>query len=139
MGRATLLATVLLPAALAVGGCGGSSSHEQDKAAKKVTVTFPAYGGFPATTVPVTAGTAALCKRDAQAFTREAVTFLNPPLPTPADEYFVAARTQFYDFRAHRCDPAFLRAALAQRLNAGQRRALIAGMPFLGGIAEKLR
>jgi len=136
MRRASLFPTVLLLVALAVGGCGGSSSH---KAEKKVTVTFPAYGGFHATTVPVTAGTAALCRRDAQSFTREAVTFLNPPLPTPADEYFVAARTQFYDFQAHQCDAAFLRAALVRRLSAAQRRDLIAGMPYLDAIASQLR
>ena len=138
MRRASLFSIVLLLAALLVAGCGGSSSTKKQEE-NKVEVTFPAYGGFQATTVPVTAGTAAVCRRDAQAFTRQAVTFLNPPLPTPADEYFVAARTQFYDLKAHNCDAAFLRAALVKRLNARQRRDLIAGMPFLAGVAAKLR
>lgn len=138
MRRGALLSIVLLLVVPAVGGCGGGGASGKNTE-KKVQVTFPAYGGFPATTVPVTAGTAAVCRRDAEAFTRQAVTFLSPPLPTPADEYFVAARTQFFDFQAHRCDAAFLRAALVKRLSARQRSKLIAGMPFLGDVAAELR
>lgn len=122
--------------AVALAGCGGSS--KQPSAAKQQKhVTFPAYGSFHATTVQVTTGSAALCRGDAEAFARDAVTFLKPSA-TPADEYFVSMRTQFVDFVAHSCDPSFLRAELSRRLSPSERQALIARLPFLGATAREL-
>jgi hypothetical protein len=62
--------------------------------------------------------------------TGDAVAFLVPS-PTPGDDYFIAARTQFLDFQAHTCDMSIMRSALSRRLDAGQRRSLIARWPFL--------
>ena len=117
----------LLLAAVASAGCGRSSN---DSKVEKKQVTLPAYGGYRATTETVTVGSPAVCRRAAQALTRDAVAFLVPS-PTPADDYFIAARTQFIDFQAHTCDLSILRSALSRRLDAGQRRSLIARLPFL--------
>lgn len=122
-----------IAAVLLLGGCGGSS-HDAEK---PKTVTSPAYGTFRATTEAVTTGTPALCRRDAEAFTRDAVTFLVPS-PTPVDTYFVAARTQFVDFQAHSCDPSYLREALARRLTPKQRRVIAERFAFLGPTADEL-
>ena len=124
----------MLLTALALGGCGGSS--DQGTTAKQVTV--PAYGQFPATTIPVSAGSPAVCRRAAQAFTREAVSFLFPPLPTPADEYYISARLQFFDFKAHLCDVAILRTALSRRLTVKQQRVLVERLGFMGEIGREL-
>lgn len=127
--------SALLLAVVVLGGCGGSSDRPT---AEKKQVTVPAYGTFHATTEAVTTGTPAACKRAARAFTRDAVTFLVPS-PTPVDLYFVTARTQFYDFQAHSCDPSYLRTALVRRLSASKRRELVARMPFLGQVGNELR
>jgi hypothetical protein len=132
--RALTVMAVL--AALALGGCGGSSKH--DKAVKRLTV--PAYGiaggGVTSTTITVTAGTPAYCRRDAEAFTRDAVSFLEP-FPSDADQYRVAARLQFIDFKAHQCDVAILRNAFS-RLTGRQRRSIVSGLGFLGETGRKL-
>jgi hypothetical protein len=119
---------------LALGGCGGSSRHADSE---QKQVTAPAYGTFHATTQPVTAGTPASCRRAAEAFTRNAVSFLVPS-PTPPDQYFVAARTQLVDFEAHSCNPAFLREALSRKLSATKRRIIVARFPFLGPVGSAL-
>jgi hypothetical protein len=120
------VAIVLLLATVALGGCGGSSNDSRTEK----QVTLPAYGGYRATTETVTAGSPAMCRRDAQALTRDAVAFLVPS-PTPGDGYFIAARTQFIDFRAHTCDLSILRSALSRRLSSAERRSLVARWPFL--------
>jgi hypothetical protein len=131
------ISVALLVSTLAFAGCGGSS--KQPSAAKQQKhVTFPAYGSFSATTVPVTTGSVALCRGNAEAFARDAVTFLKPSA-TPADQYFVSMRTQFIDFVAHRCDASILRSALTRRLDANERQTLIARLPFLGSTARELR
>ena len=127
----------LLVAAAALAGCGGSP--KQPSAAKQQKqVTFPAYGSFQATTVPVTTGTRALCRGDAEAFARDSVTFLTPS-PRPADQYFVSMRTQFIDFVAHSCDASVLRSELSSRLSSRQRQVLVARLPFLGSVGRQLR
>jgi hypothetical protein len=100
-------------------------------------LTIPAYGTYPPMTITVTEGTPALCRRDAEAFTRSAVSFLAPSA-TPADQYFVSARLQFIDFKAHRCDVAILRKALSRRLTVRQRRVLVARLGFLGEVGPQL-
>jgi hypothetical protein len=126
---------ISLVTALVLAGCGGSSGH--GKAVKQVT--FPAYGSFPATTVPITRGTPARCRTDAKGFTRDAVAFLAPSAPgTPPDVYFIGARTAFIDLEAHRCDLAYLRGALSRRLTTTQRRRLVEGFTFLGEIGREL-
>ena len=124
-----------LLAALLLGGCGGSSGH--GNAEKQVTV--PAYRGYPAITIPVTSGTPALCRREAQVFSRAAVSFL-APFPSDSDTYLVIARLQFFEFRAHRCDVAILRKALSRRATARQRRVIVARVEFgfLGEIGREL-
>jgi len=120
-------------AALLLGGCGGSSEH--GKTVRRLTV--PAYAGFPSTTITVTKGTPEHCRRDAQALTRDAVSFLKP-FPSDADEYRAEARLQFFDFKAHLCDVAVLRRAFSRRLTPKQRRAIIAGFSFLGETGREL-
>jgi hypothetical protein len=124
---AWLLAVVVL------GGCGGSSGH--DKVEKELTV--PAYGAFPALTVPVTSGTPALCRAEAQAFARAGVASL-APFPSDADVYWHNARLQFFEFKAHRCDTAILRKAFSRRLTVKQRRVVVAYFGFLGETGREL-
>lgn len=116
-----------LLAVLVLGGCGGSSVHGDG--GKQVTV--PAYSGYPAMTIPVSAGTQAQCRREAQAFSRAAVSFL-APFPSDADNYMVLARVQFYAFKAHLCDVAILRNALVRRTTPKQRRFIVDRFGFLG-------
>ena len=125
-----------LLSALLLGGCCGSSSGHGD-AARQITV--PAYNGYPAITIPVTSGTPAQCRREAQVFSRAAVSFL-APFPSDSDTHLVLARLQFLEFKAHRCDVAILRKALSRRATAKQRR-IIVGSPafsFLGETGREL-
>ncbi len=115
-----------LLSALLLGGCGGASSGNGD-AEKQITA--PAYNGYPAITIPATTGTPAQCRREAQAFSREAVAFL-APFPSDSDTHLVIARLQFFEFKAHRCDVAMLRTALSHRTTAKQRRAIVSRIEF---------
>lgn len=115
-----------LLSALLLGGCGGSSSA--DGSAEK-QITAPAYNGYPAITIPVTSGTPAQCRREAQVFSREAVSFL-APFPSDSDAHLVVARLQFLAFKAHRCDLAILRKALLRRATEKQRRAIVRRVEF---------
>jgi len=126
---------VWLLSALLLGGCGGSSAH--GNAEKEVTA--PAYSRYPAITIPVASGTPAQCRREAQVFSREAVSFL-APFPSDSDTHLVVARLQFYEFKAHRCDVAILREALSRRATVKQRRAIVAsdGFTFLGETGREL-
>jgi hypothetical protein len=112
--------------ALLLGGCGGSSSGHGD-AEKQITV--PSYNGYPAITIPVTSGTPAQCRREAQVFSRAAVAFL-APFPSDSDTHLVLARLQFLEFKAHRCDVAILRTAFSRRATAKQRRAIVGRIEF---------
>jgi hypothetical protein len=123
------LAASLL-AVLVLGGCGGD-----ENAAKELTV--PAYGQFPAMTVPVTRGTPAFCRAKADAFSRAAAAFLRP-FPSDADNYRVLARVQFIAFEAHLCDTAVLRTAFSRRLTLQQRREVVSYFGFLGETAREL-
>jgi hypothetical protein len=125
-------AAVLL-AVLVLAGCGGS--HDDSHAQKAVTV--PAYGPFPAMTVPVTPGTPAFCRAKAEAFSRAAEGFLRP-FPSDADNYRVLARVQFTAFKARGCDAEILREAFARRLTPKQRRVVLAFFGFLGDTAREL-
>jgi hypothetical protein len=125
-----------LLAALLLGGCGGSG---HGKAAKQLTV--PAYAGYPAITIPVRAGAPELCRRDAVAFTRNAVRFIAPSTlgtALEADEYYFRARLQYFHFKARLCDVAILRRALSRRLTAKQRRELVARFSFLGEAGHEI-
>jgi hypothetical protein len=125
-----------LLSALLLGGCSGPSSGD-DNAEKQITV--PAYSGFPAIVIPVTSGTPAQCRREAEVFSRAAVSFL-APFPSNSDVYLELAHLQFLEFKAHRCDVAILRKALSRRATAKQRR-IIVGRPaftFLGETAREL-
>ena len=133
-GRGARAAVAMLLVSVVLAGCGDSSGHRD---ATKREVTVPAYGTFHATTEAVTTGTPALCRRAAEAFTRDAVTFLIRS-PTPVDLYFVAARTQFADFQAHSCNPAYLREALSRKLSRKQRRIIVERFPFLGAVGSEL-
>jgi hypothetical protein len=124
-----------LLSALLLGGCGGSSS--QGDAEKQITV--PSYNGYPAITIPVTSGSPAQCRREAQVFSRAAVAFL-APFPSDSDTHLVLARLQFLEFKAHRCDVAILRDAFSRRATAKQRRAIVGRIEFafLGDTAREL-
>ncbi len=110
--------------ALVLGGCGGSGHGNAEK-----QITAPAYNGYPAITIPVTTGTPAQCRREAQVFSRAAVDFL-APFPSDSDTHLVIARLQFLEFKAHRCDIAILREAFSRRATARQRRAIVARVEF---------
>ena len=120
-------------AVVVLAGCGGSPD---DRRAEK-TLTVPAYGPYPAMTVPVAPGTSALCRAKADAFSRAAAGFLLP-FPSDADNYRVLARVQFTAFRAHLCDVAVLREALSRRLTAKQLRDVLAFFGFMGEIGRDL-
>jgi hypothetical protein len=122
-----------LAAVLLLGGCGGSS--HRGGAEKQVTV--PAYSHYPAMTIPVSAGTPAQCRREAEAFSRAAVSFL-APFPSDADNFMVIARVQFLAFEAHLCDVAILRNALARRTTPKQRRFVVERFVFLGDAGRAL-
>ena len=133
--------TAILLAALA--GCGGSSDHgktdktDHGKTAKK-QLTVPAYSGVPAVTVPITKGSPARCRLDAKGITHNAVRFLAPSPTSLNDVYFLGARNTFVDFKAHRCDVAYLRKPLTRRLTAEQLQRLLGHFTFLGETGRKL-
>lgn len=125
---ASLVAVVVLAA-----GCGGSTGDDEAKNA----LTVPAYSQYPALTIPVASGAAALCRAKADAFSRAAAGFLRP-YPSDTDIYLVLARVQFTAFRAHRCDVAMLRNAVHRRLTEKQLREVLAFFGFLGDTAREL-
>ena len=127
-----LLAGSLL-AAVVLAGCGGS--HGDDRAERALTI--PAYGPYPAMTVPVTPGEAAACRAEADAFSRAAKGFLIP-YPSDADNYRVLSRVQFMAFKAHLCNTAILREAVARRLTEKQLREVLRFFGFLGETAQEL-
>lgn len=98
---------------------------------------MPGTGPFTATTVRVRAGSPAVCRRDAEAFTRAAAGYLLP-FPSDADVYFHQARLQFLHFEAHLCDVAVLRETISRRLTPKERRAILADLTFLGETAREL-
>ena len=128
---AALLASLLAVVPLA--GCGGSDSDGHGQKA----LTVPDYGQFPAMTVPVTPGTSATCRREADAFSRAAEGFLRP-FPSDADNYRVLARVQFIAFKAHLCNTAILRKALEQRLTERQLREVLRFFGFMGETGREL-
>jgi hypothetical protein len=126
-------AVVLLLALAVVAGCGGSDGEDEGERA----LTVPAYGPFPAMTVPVTRGTPEYCRAKAEAFTRAAAGFLRP-FPSDADNYRVLARVQFAAFQAHRCATRVLREALMRRLTAKQLHVVLWFFGFLGETGREL-
>jgi hypothetical protein len=126
-------AAAVLLALLLLAGCGGSPDDGDAERA----LTVPAYGPFPAMTVPVTKGTPTQCRAEAEAFSRAAESFLRP-FPSDADNYRVLARVQFIAFQAHRCDTAVLRAALARHLTARQLKDVLAFFGFMGETGREL-
>lgn len=124
---------VLLVAVLVLSGCTSSSDH----ATSQTALTVPAYGPFPAMTVPVTPGSEALCRAKADAFSRAAKAFLEP-FPSDADNYRVLARVQFTAFEAHLCDIAILREAVSRRLTAKQLHEVLRFFGFMGETAREL-
>jgi hypothetical protein len=128
----TILAVALLLAVIALAGCGGSDDGGTEQA-----LTVPAYGPFPAMTVPVTEGTAAFCRAKADSFSRAAEAFLRP-FPSDADNYRVLARVQFTAFQASRCDTGLLRDALSRRLTVRQLRVVLSFFGFMGKTGREL-
>ena len=118
---------------LVLAGCGSSPGDDTTGQA----LTVPAYGPFPAMTVPVAPGKAADCRREADAFSRAAKGFLIP-YPSDADNYRVLARVQFTAFKANLCHTAILREALARRLTKKELREVLRFFGFLGGTAQEL-
>ena len=129
---AAILAASLL-GGVVLAGCGGS--HGDDTTGQALTV--PAYGPFPAMTVPVAPGRAEECRREADAFSRAAKGFLIP-YPSDADNYRVLAQVQFTAFKANLCDTAILREAVARRLTRNELREVLRFFGFLGGTAQEL-
>ena len=115
-----------LLSALLLGGCGGSSASDGNT---EKQITVPAYGGFPAIVLPVSSGTPAQCRREAQVFSRAAVSFL-APFPSDSDVYLELAHLKFLEFTAHRCDVAILRKALSRRATEKQRRVIVSRIEF---------
>ena len=137
MGRlpAASLLSVLL-SVLVLGGCGGSSSRDEEA---ETQITAPAYNGYPAITIPVEAATPARCRHEARAFSREAVSFL-APFPSDSDTHLVIARLQFFEFKAHQCDLDILRDAFFARATPQQRRTIVGRIEFafLGDTGREL-
>jgi len=129
---AAFFAASLLGGAV-LAGCGGSDGD--DSTAQALTV--PAYGPYPAMTVPVAPGKAEDCRREADAFSRAAKGFLIP-YPSDADNYRVLARVQFMAFTANLCDTAILREAVARRLSQTELREVLRFFGFLGQTAQEL-
>ena len=123
----------MLLAVVVLAGCGGSPGGEETEKA----LTVPSDGRFPAMTVAVSPGPPALCRAKADAFSRAAESFLRP-FPSDADVYRVLARVQFTAFRAHLCDVAVLRKALARRLTAKQLQEVLAFFGFMGETGREL-
>jgi hypothetical protein len=121
----------MLVGVVVLAGCGGSSDDGQS------ALTVPAYGQFPAMTVPVTQGTAAACREKARAFGRAAEGFLRP-FPSDSDIYRVLARVQFTAFQARHCDVATLRTTLSRRLTPEELRTVLAYFGFLGAVGREL-
>ena len=113
-----------LLAVLALAGCGGGShGHAQ---------TVGAYGSFAATTVAALPGGPANCRKDGEIFARDAKRFVAHSTTSasyPADLYYVILRDDFADFEARECAPSYLHDPLVQRLNASERRVLVANLP----------
>jgi len=128
-------ATAVLLCVLLLAGCGGSRSG--DGADKQITA--PAYNGYPAITIPVETAAPARCRHEAEAFSREAVAFL-APFPSDSDTHLVIARLQFFEFKAHRCDVAMLRATFARHATPHQRRTIVDRIEFafLGDAGSEL-
>ena len=99
------------------------------RGAAEKQVTVPAYNFYPAITIPVRSTTPARCRRDAEAFSREAVAFL-APYPSDSDTHLVIARVQFLDFKAHRCDLAILRREFSRQATPKQRQTIVARSEF---------
>jgi len=121
-------------------GCGGSSDQgntDQGETVKK-QMTIPGYASVPPVTVPITKGSPARCRLAAKGITHNAVRFLAPSPTSLNDVYFIGARNAFADFKAHRCDLAYLRGPLTRRLTARQLRRLVGDFTFLGETGRKL-
>ena len=127
------LSAALLLAVVVLAGCGGSPDDDNGQRA----LTVPAYGQFPAMTVPVTQGTPAECRAKAEAFSRAAAGFLRP-FPSDADNYRVLARVQFIAFQAHLCDTDMLRKVLSRRLTVKQLREVLSFFGFMGEVGREL-
>ena len=113
-----------LACAFLLGGCGGSSGPGAEK-----QVVVPAYNVYPAITIPVRPATPARCRREAEAFSRQAVAFL-APFPSDSDTHLVIARLQFLEFKAHRCNRAILRREFSRQATREQRQAIVARSEF---------
>ncbi len=133
LGGVTRFLAICVAVVALLAGCGGSSG---DRGAEK-ELTVPAYGPFPARTVPVRAGTAAVCRAKAEAFSRAAEAFLRP-FPSDADNYRVLARVQFTAFQAYRCDTSLLREALVRRLTPRQLQEVLSFFGFMGETGRRL-
>ena len=127
------LSAAVVLSLLLLAGCGGSSGGDA-----QTQVTAPAYNGYPAITIPVTTGSTARCRHEADAFSREAVKFL-VPYPSDSDTHLVIARVQFIAFKAHQCDTDLLRQAVARRLSAKQVREVLRFFGFMGETARELQ
>ncbi|HEX5029100.1 MAG TPA: hypothetical protein VFV56_09830 [Gaiellaceae bacterium] len=119
------LSVAVVLSVLLLAGCGGSSGSDA-----QTQVTAPAYNGYPAITIPVTTGSTARCRHEADAFSREAVKFL-APFPSDSDTHLVVARVQFYEFTAHRCDLGILRDAFSRHATPKQRRTIVDRIEFM--------
>jgi hypothetical protein len=114
---------LILAGAAVLAGCSSSAKH---------TVTLPAYGDHPATTVAAAAADPDACRTDAVAFGDAARDFLahsGRQAAYPADLWLVLMRDALADFQARGCDRSTLGAVLRRRLTPAQRRALVSGLP----------
>jgi hypothetical protein len=114
---------LILAGAAVLASCGSSAKH---------TVTLPAYGDHPATTVAAAAADPNACRTDAVAFGDAARDFLahsGRQAAYPADLWLVLLRDSLADFEARGCDRSTLGAALRRRLTPAQRQALVSGLP----------
>ncbi len=93
---------VFLLCSAVLAGCGGGD--------RRHTVTVPAYGDHPATTVSASTSPAA-CAADARIFARDAVALVahsSTNAAYPSDLYYTIIREDFADFEARACAPRLL-------------------------------
>lgn len=117
---------MITPIVLALAACGGGSGTSHAGR----TVTFGAYGGYPATTI-VGRYSARGCAQNAAAVTDDALLYFDHTAggaPPPADLYYHDLRADYAHFEADGCPSADLGRALRRGLTARQQSFLLANL-----------
>jgi hypothetical protein len=121
--------------AVALAGCGGSSSPGHTRTAAGATI--PVYGAFGQTPIRAPAKIdprSKACRVDASAALDSVRLYLahsGAQAAYPADLYYMSIRDALTDFQVRRCDLALIGSPLRRRLTAKQRAALVSSLPTI--------